>query len=144
MLSVTNHPVHIFDTVGNQSPSAFIPFCEFGGRMEAMEKLESLNGSKIPICNSFKAEIFNDQLCYGVDLKRYKNVNNPEKDLELGLVFLLDYNEDRQFASHKKSDNANNKSLVTTVDESHNNKEAFIYLNTIGIKVKDFYSTIQH
>ena len=30
------HPVHIIDEEGNLSPSAFIPFCEFGGNMTAM------------------------------------------------------------------------------------------------------------
>ena len=29
-----NHPVHIIDTNGNLSPSAFIPFCAWASNME--------------------------------------------------------------------------------------------------------------
>ena len=35
-LKITNHPVHIKLKNNQQSPSAFIPFCEFGGTMSAV------------------------------------------------------------------------------------------------------------
>ena len=35
-LSIVRHPVHIVDKNKKLSPSAFIPFCEFGGNMTAM------------------------------------------------------------------------------------------------------------
>ena len=31
-----NHPVHIMTRDHQMSPSAFIPFCDFGGNMSAM------------------------------------------------------------------------------------------------------------
>ena len=37
-----------------------------------------------------------DQLCYEVDLNKYKNYDNIEQQLKLGFVFFMDYNEDRQ------------------------------------------------
>ena len=33
---VSNHPVHMKDRNGSLSPSAFIPFCSFGGDFNAM------------------------------------------------------------------------------------------------------------
>ena len=47
-----------------------------------------------PVCNSFQAKIQNDQLCYEVDLNKYKNNMNMKKALKSGFRFILDYNED--------------------------------------------------
>ena len=89
----------------------------------------------LPVCKSFQAKIWKDQLCYEVHLDKYKNKDNVEKDLELGLVFLLDYNEDRQVKLEEHNENKENPGLfVTKVDKSKDNDNAFIYLNTIGIK----------
>ena len=91
---MTNHPVHLLDTDGNFSPTALIPFCEFGGDMATMGvKLDNLD---VPVCNSFKAKIFNDQLCYTVDPNKYRNVGNLEKDDDLSLALYINYNEDRE------------------------------------------------
>ena len=71
MVNVSNHPVHLKKENGELSPSAFIPFCEFGGDMSAMGvKIEEFD---IPVCNSFQAKVLNDQLCYKVDLNRITN-----------------------------------------------------------------------
>ena len=35
-LATAKHPVHFVTEYGKLSPSAFIPFCEFGGNMTAM------------------------------------------------------------------------------------------------------------
>ena len=88
------HPVHLIREDKQLSPSAFIPFCEFGGDMYVVGvKLDQFDD---PVCNSFQEKIMNDQLCYEVDLNRYSNKNNTDKELELGFNFIMDYNEDRQ------------------------------------------------
>ena len=112
------------------SPSAFIPFCEFGGNMSAVGiKIDHFD---VPVCNSFKAKILNDQLCYEVDLQKFSDVNNIHGELKLGFNFLLDYNEDRQVTLdqviHKKS-----FSLANSFDESDRGHHAIVYLDTIGI-----------
>ena len=61
MFTTTNHPVHIVTTDNKISPSAFIPFCDFGGNMSAMGV--EIDQFEVPICNSFQAKILNDQLC---------------------------------------------------------------------------------
>ena len=72
--NVANHPVHIYDNHGNISPSSFIPYCEFGGKMSAMGVKK--DQFKVPVCNSFKAKILHDQLCYDVDLDKFKRQNS--------------------------------------------------------------------
>ena len=70
-------------------------------------------GSKVkqfhnPVCNSFKAKIFNNQLCYEVDVSRMVDSQNiteeeEQENLKIGLTFLMDYNEDRQWDNQDKT-----------------------------------------
>ena len=62
--------------------------------MKAMGTM--VKGFDVPVCNSFKAKVINDQLCYEVDLKRFKEEGNIENQLKHGLILLLDLNEDKQ------------------------------------------------
>ena len=95
MKEVNNHPVHILNKNGSFSPSAFIPFCSFGENL-------LLVGTKIdefdfPICNIFVPKVLNNQLCYEADLAKLKDNSNIVNQYEMGLVLIIDYNEDRQF-----------------------------------------------
>ena len=112
------------------SPSAFIPFCEFGGNMSAM----SINKEpfKVPICNSFRDKILNDQLCYEVDLNSFSNKNNIEKELKSGFIFMMDYNEDRQVTFEKDHVKVDDGSFANQIMELDDTERAFIYLDTIG------------
>ena len=57
--------MHIIDEDGELSPTALIPFCEFGGNMSVMGvKIDQID---VPVCNSFRPKIKGDQLCYTVD-----------------------------------------------------------------------------
>ena len=60
------------------------------------------NGYDDYICSSFDPVVRNDQLCYEVDLEKYKDKDNIEKQLDSGLVLILDYNEDRQIIYENK------------------------------------------
>ena len=88
----------------------------------------------VPVCNSFQAKIFNDQLCYEVDLNRFANKTNVESNLKLGLSFIMDYNEDRQITFYGKISNRLEKgwSLGSSVVRTDEMKHAFIYLDTVG------------
>ena len=86
--------MHLVDSDGGLSPSAFIPFCSFGEDMSAMgTQIRSFHD---PVCSSFKAKIRNDQLCYEVNLQDYKDEGNLHDQLEQGLVLLIDLNTERQ------------------------------------------------
>ena len=127
---VTNHPVHIIDEEGHYSPTALIPFCDFGRNMSVMGvKIDQFDD---PVCNSFQATIVNDQLCYEVDLNRFSNKNNVEKELKSGFIFMMDYNEDRQVSFEKDHVKVDDGSFANQIMELDDTESAFIYLNTIG------------
>ena len=138
---VINHPVHIVTKDNQQSPSAFIPFCDFGGEMLTVgAKIDQFH---VPVCNSFEAKLFNDQLCYEVDLEKFADSNNTESELGLGFNFIMDFNEDRQVTFNRNISNVDNKgslnlpsrkkfSMARNILESDNNHHASIYFNTIG------------
>ena len=132
MIRVSNHPVHFVTNGGELSPSAFIPFCEFGGNMSAMGV--KIDQFPVPVCNSFKEKILNDQLCYEIDLNKYSNKDNIKRELDAGFVFLMDYNEERQVGFEEEFTTAENDSFTSKIIESDHSQHAAIYLNTIGKK----------
>ena len=85
----------------------------------------------VPVCNSFRAKIVNDQLCYEIDLKKFSSKNNFESELELGFTFLMDYNEDRQ-VTFDKINKKNELGLTKSSTSSNKNEHAFVYLDTVG------------
>ena len=111
---VTNHPVHILNVNETFSPSAFIPFCAFGEDMKAMGK--EIDGFDDPVCNSFKAKIRNDQLCYEVDLNKFKS-SFSQSSLKKGFTFYVDLNQDKQYP--------------TKVSDSED-MDFMVYLNALG------------
>ena len=118
-----------------KSPSAFIPFCEFGRNTSKMgTKIDQFD---VPVCNSFQANIRNDQLCYEVDLNKFSDNDNIKNELELGFVFIMDYNEDRQVTFEDAKKSQNGFSFVDRIVKSDDDQHAIIYLDTIGICQND-------
>ena len=111
---ISNHPVHIQDYDG-LSPSSFIPFCQFGENLEFIGR--RIDQFDYPVCDSFKAKFFNDQLCYEIDLNNYK-MNFSTDSLNTGFTFLVDNNEDRQFSWNTK--------------KSFSEKTFKVYIETLG------------
>ena len=132
MAMSSNHPVHFITPEKKKSPSAFIPFCEFGGNMSSMGV--NIDYFDIPICTSFEATVLNDQLCYEVDLNKFSNKDNIDNELKLGFAFLMDFNEDRQVTFDKNTVENKEFDLASNVIESDQDDQAFIYLDTIGKK----------
>ena len=111
------------------SPSAFIPFCDFGGNMTSVGiKIDQFEA---PVCNSFQAKLRNDQLCYEVDLNRFSNKDNIQNELDLGFNFLMDYNEDRQVTFKNKILSTKQKEISMSRNAQLNH-DFYIYFNTIG------------
>ena len=70
-----------FVSANGKMPSAFIPFCDFGGNMKATGvKIDNL---EFLVCNSFQDKILNDQLCYEVDLNSLSNKGNIENEVRI-------------------------------------------------------------
>ena len=95
------------------------------------EKVEELGHYA---CNSFRAIVQNDQLCYEIDLDKFKEKGNIKRQLEYGFAFLLDYNEDRQIKLRQDITIQEDAkvALVDSVADLEKDQKAFIYLDTIG------------
>ena len=92
-----------------------------------------------PVCNSFKATVRNEQLCYEVDLNRFRDEHNIGRQLKLGFAFLLDNNEDRQvnLVENNNFTNGRKFGLVNSVKDSDQDLNANVYIDTIG--ENDYY-----
>ena len=132
---LSNHPVHILDDEGNLSPTALIPFCEFGGNISAMGiKIDQF---EVPVCNSFKPKYVFNQLCYEVDPNEYVSKVLNEKGKELGLTLIIDYNEDRQLIFNAKENQQlilDSKSSLNTFTNVELANEDFVYLGRPATK----------
>ena len=126
--TVTNHPVHIQNDIGELSTSSFIPFCSFGNDLIGAK----IKGLDIPVCDIFNTKIHNDQLCYETDLQELKNNKSDIllKQFEIGLTLILDYNEERQIFQHSLAKEPGEMAF----DDDDNSVS--LYLNTIGRYVK--------
>ena len=97
---------------------------------------------RFPICNSFKPRILIDRLCYQINPNDFKN--NPEQELKKGLIFSLDYNEDRQKYASVTEKTPMMKNLYASLEQQQGSNEALIYLNTIGIKFNELQKNIKY
>ena len=87
-----SHPVHILDETGEFSPSAFIPFCSFGGNKTLLGR--KAKGFQDPVCSAFTRKIVNNQLCYEVDLNRFRDQVDWKESLQSGLSLVIDTNDE--------------------------------------------------
>ena len=114
------------------SPSSFIPFCEFGGNLNITGV--EINQFQIPVCNHFKPTILAEKLCYTFDvdtLNDDRNGYSRKLALNKGLVFLMDYNLERNVVKLNQSKTNTAKNMLNAFDETNLNKiAAKIYINT--------------
>ena len=101
--ALSYHPPHILDRDGKLSPSALIPFCEFGGSMALMGT--KISQFSLPVCTSFEPKVLNDQLCYEVDVDKYKRKAAAEGITSLELTLLIDSNKEWFITSTERQKN---------------------------------------
>ena len=113
---LTNHPVHLqYKSEKDKillSPTALIPYCEFGGNMSVMGI--QIDQFDVPVCNSFRPKIIQDQLCYTVDPNNYKDKINLKDHLSLTLF--INYNEDKQMALENNENEVEDDVEVIIID----------------------------
>ena len=78
------------------NPSAFIPFCDYNGDMLAVG--EHMDNFSFPVCNAFTPSVIDGQLCYMFDPSTIQSNITYDKPY---LIFLLDYNEDKEYPAYK-------------------------------------------
>ena len=125
----SNHPVHILNSKGDFSPSAFIPFCIFGNNKIG----EKINDFEVPVCNIFVAKNWNDQVCYELDLSLLKDEVNINHQLKDGILLILDFNEERQFKMDKNSKKFEEERKIFFEEEENTVQ---VHIDSIGIKLK--------
>ena len=128
------------------SPSAFIPFCSFGEDLKQVgTKSEHF---EVPVCKIFKPVILKDQLCYKADIEKFRNledINKLKKQFEIGLILLLDHNEEKQLNIDNKEKEILKDDETRIFNQNYGNP-TFIHLNTISrlniyqrnVELKDF------
>ena len=138
MQKISNHPVHILNSEGDFSPSAFIPFCVFGNN-EIGEKIDDF---KVPVCNIFVAKNWNDQVCYELDLNLLKDEDDIFHQLKDGILLILDLNEERQFEKDVIQEEKEMKLRNHLYEEEENSVQ--VHLESIGEKIfKSLFSCIK-
>ena len=123
--AMSTHPPHM-----KNSPSAFIPFCEYNEDMLAVG--EHMDGFPFPVCNAFIPSVIEGQLCYTFTPS---NARTTDTAINPVLMFLLDYNEDREYSNlmQDDADNDNEPDSLGEMDKNNDrNSEAMIYIHTIG------------
>ena len=127
---VSNHPVHILNSDGDFSPSAFIPFCVFGNN-EIGEKIDDF---EVPVCNIFVAKNWNDQVCYELDLNLLKDEVDINHQLKDGILLILDFNEERQFEKDVIQQEEKEMKLRNHLYEEEENSVQ-VHVESIGEKI---------
>ena len=139
---LSNHPVHILNSHNIISPSAFIPFCSFGGNMSALgARIEMIN---MPVCTSFQERVFNDQLCYQIDVNKL-NLAGGDKS-GLGLAFAIDINEDRQvqvLRTELSGDRYDENIMDAAIMRMEEHQKALVYIGSLGEKMLIKYFLVQ-
>ena len=94
---------------------------------------------KFPVCSAFRKKIVHGELCYQVNINKFKK-SFSDRDLSRGLTFLLDYNEDRKLwenvAENVHPEKHHNNMVDKFVDFRDDHK-AMIHIDTIS--AEQFY-----
>ena len=99
VMEMSVHPVHIINERGKIQPTAFIPFCSFGGNMDIIG--QKAEGFSMPVCMAFKPSLFRGKKCYFLDINEKLSSQNIKlsSSSSHGLTFLVDNNLERHFGS---------------------------------------------
>ena len=121
--------MHILNSEGYFSPSAFIPFCVFGNNKIG----EKIDDFQVPVCNIFVAKNWNDQVCYELDLNLLKDDVDIFHQLKDGILLILDFNEERQFEKDRNSEKVEEERKFFYEEEENSVQ---VHIDSIGIKQK--------
>ena len=125
--------MHILNSEGDFSPSAFIPFCVFGNNKIG----QKIDDFEVPVCNIFVTKSWNDQVCYELDLNLLKDEADIYHQLKDGMLLILDFNEERQFEKNENSKKVK-KARNYFYEDEDNSVSVKVHLDSIGNnKIKD-------
>ena len=93
-----------------------------------------VNGFQDPVCSAFTRKIVNNQLCYEVDLNRFRDQVDWQESLQSGLSLVIDTNDEYDVRK-LLTENGNIKTEENKLDPYQNKQlqEKFsIFLKTIS------------
>ena len=95
----------------------------------------------LPVCTSFEEQVFNDRLCYQIDVNK---LNVAAGDTSgLGLTFAIDINEDRQvqdLSAEQIGESFDENILDAAIMRMEENQKALIYIGSLGEKINSIFS----
>ena len=95
----------------------------------------------VPVCNKFKRIVLEGRLCYQVDVNEFKDQVDTKKLRIHGLVFLMDYNEDRLgLDTSTDLETSADRDFLHHRDDKK--KDAMIYFQTLGMHKHILYQYI--
>ena len=89
----------------------------------------------LPVCTSFREQVFNDQLCYQIDVNK---LNIAGDGSGLGLTFAIDINEERQvqvLSAELSGGSFHENILDAAIMRMEENQKALIYIGSLGEKI---------
>ena len=93
----------------------------------------------LPVCTSFQEQVFNDQLCYQIDVNKLIKLNVAAEDRsKLGLTFAIDINEERQvqvLSAELTGGSFHENILDAAIMRMEENQKALIYIGSLGEKI---------
>ena len=100
--------------------------------MEIMGEFAS--NFSIPVCTKFQQTVLNGRRCYRFDVNEFKHEVDSKKLMSHGLIFLMDYNEDRIGLNMNNNSELSLSNDLGDMQENNDNKQdAMIYIETLGI-----------
>ena len=90
----------------------------------------------IPVCNSFREKSFNGQLCYEVDINKYKGRVDWQNSLQTGLSFVVDTNEEyniKKILFDEATKQSFDEDLLNAYAKNEVSRTFTVHLQTISI-----------
>ena len=85
-------------------------------------------------CSKFRPKVLEGRLCYQVDVNEFKNEVDTKKLMTHGLIFMMDYNEDKVGLDMSTDVETSDDMDYGDMQEMDNKKgEAMIYIETLGM-----------
>ena len=95
---------------------------------------ENIKQFSQPVCRSFRRKILKDQACYEVDVNQVTDETQTAENMNIGLGFLYDNNEERFLHSHDNGGGRKNNNLgflnnFVTLEET---QKTLVYISSLG------------
>jgi hypothetical protein len=119
-------------TNGSLTPAALIPFCAYQTAVSPLGQNIKSN-IPFPVCDKFKPILLQGQLCYSLNLSRFK-IDKTKSGVNSDLLLIIDPGNanmyaDKDDAKHVKDNQAQTYSPKQLTDQGTSAK---IYLNTLS------------